>query len=399
MLTEHLEFVPERDQAIFAALPAAPAVFVLRGEEGSEPYVSKTADLCRRLMRLLSPPAEGSKRLNLRSRVRAVEYTPTGSDFESGLVLYKLLRQIFPGKYRERLKLRPAPLVRLNLDNPWPRAYVTRRLGKVTGKSVYYGPFPSRTAAERYLNDSLDFFKTRRCDFDLNPDPAFPGCIYSEMKMCLAPCFRGCSDEEYVREVERVEAYLGSGGRSLERELEQEREQASADLQFEQAAALHARLEKIRPVSHGLPEIVRPLERLRGVIVQPAAEAEAVALFRVEGGRIADAVSFPIAQQHGRGQSVESRLEAVLAEIPPLPPASAQEVMEHLALLRRWYYRKHKVGEIFLEDENGRLPLRRLVRGVSRVYRGERAEVDPIEAKAREYWLARTREQQDPGGQ
>jgi excinuclease ABC subunit C len=49
------------------------------------------------------------------------------------------------------------------------------------------------------MNDSLDFFKMRRCVDDLHPDPAFPGCIYSEMKMCLAPCFKGCSDEESRR--------------------------------------------------------------------------------------------------------------------------------------------------------------------------------------------------------
>ena len=64
--------------------------------------------------------------------------------------------------------------------------------------ALYYGPFVSRIAAEKFMNDSLDFFKMRRCVDDLHPDPKFPGCIYSEMKMCLAPCFKGCTDEEYA---------------------------------------------------------------------------------------------------------------------------------------------------------------------------------------------------------
>ena len=59
----------------------------------------------------------------------------------------------------------------------------------------------------------------RRCIEDLRPDPAFPGCIYSEMKMCLAPCFKGCSDEEYAEEVGRVQAYLDTKGESLVREI------------------------------------------------------------------------------------------------------------------------------------------------------------------------------------
>ena len=59
----------------------------------------------------------------------------------------------------------------------------------------------------------------RRCVDDLHPDPAFPGCIYSEMKMCLAPCFKGCTDDDYHAEVARVQAYFDSAGDSLVREI------------------------------------------------------------------------------------------------------------------------------------------------------------------------------------
>ena len=60
----------------------------------------------------------------------------------------------------------------------------------------------------------------RRCVDDLHPDPAFPGCIYSEMKMCLAPCFKGCTDEEYAAEVARVQDFFENAGQSLGREIE-----------------------------------------------------------------------------------------------------------------------------------------------------------------------------------
>ena len=100
MLTERIEFQAGRDAEIFSAVPAAPAVFLLRGADpASEPYVSKTANLRRRLKRLLSLPEERSKRLNLRDRVRIIEYTSTGSDFESGFVLYRILREVFPKTY------------------------------------------------------------------------------------------------------------------------------------------------------------------------------------------------------------------------------------------------------------------------------------------------------------
>jgi excinuclease ABC subunit C len=374
VLTERAEFRPDRDHEIFSTIPPSPAVFLLGGEDPqSEPYVSKTANLRRRLQRLLAPPEGASKRLNLRERVRSIAYSRTGSDFESGFLLYQLLRATFPANYSARLRFRFAPLLKMHLENEYPRASITTRLGRLNGKSLYYGPFPSRAVAEKFASDSLDFFKMRRCVDDLHPDPEFPGCIYSEMKMCLAPCFKGCSDEEYRSEVARVQAFCDSSGFSLVREISTERDQASTNLDFENAANHHARLEKLKPVLGQLPELVRRIDRLAGMMVQPSATAESVALFRVEAGRISGPVTFSIpSSQHTKSQSMESRIEEALSSHPVRNAQSALETMEHLAILKRWYYRSSRVGEIFLADNKGELPLRRLVRGISRVYRGEK---------------------------
>jgi excinuclease ABC subunit C len=381
VLTERLEFVAERDAETFAAVPATPAVFLLRGsEQHSEPYISKTANLRRRLRRLLGPMEGRTRKLNLRDRIRWIEYTLTGSEFESGFLLYKLLRATFPKTYGDRLRFRFAPLVKMHLENEYPRASITTRLGRLHRGSLYYGPFLSRAAAEKFMNDSLDFFKMRRCVDDLDPDPRFPGCIYSEMKMCLAPCFKGCSDEEYKQEVGRVQDYFDSGGESLVRQLSAQREAASANLEFENAAALHARIEKLKPVLGQQPEIVRRLDRMRAVMIQPWAAAEAVVFYRIEAGCISGPIAFPIpSTEPAKSRSMESRVEEALDSLPPARAKSALETMEHLALFKRWYYRSRRIGEVFFADDRGVLPLRRLVRGISRVYRGEHPETTAIE--------------------
>jgi excinuclease ABC subunit C len=376
VLLRRLEFVPAHDAEALAAVPAAPAVFLLRGPDAqSEPYATKTANLRRRLQRLLGAAPDRSKRLNLREHIRWIEYAPTGSDFEASFLLYRLLRPIFPKTYAARLRLRFAPLVKLHLGNQYPRASITTRLGPMDGRASYYGPFASRLAAERFASDSLDFFKMRRCVEDLHPDPEFPGCIYSEMKMCLAPCFKGCSDEQYHTEVGRVQAYFDSAGRSLVREISARRDQASATLEFESAAAHHAQLEKLKPVLAQLPEIVQRIDRLAGVIVQPSAAPASVALFLISAGRISGPLDFPIqSPEHAKSQSMESRVEGALAAMPAPEVRTAVEAMEHLALLKRWYYRSRRTGEAFFADEKGTLPMRRIVRGISRVYRGESPE-------------------------
>jgi excinuclease ABC subunit C len=407
VLPRVLEFTPERDAEIFAAAPSAPAVFLLRGSDPqAEPYVSKTANLRRRLLRLLGRPEERSRKLNLRDRVARIEYAPTGSDFESTFLLYQVLRQAFPRAYQDRLRLRPAPLVRFHLDNRFPRVSVTIHLTGARAGSQFYGPFPSRAAAEKFANDALDFFKLRRCVEELDPNPSHPGCVYSEMKMCLAPCFQGCTDEQYAAETARVEAFFDTGGQSLVREIAAARDQASAGLEFENAAALHAQLDKLKPLLAQLPEIVHRLDHLAGLMIQPSAEPEAVTFFRLERGCLSAPITFSLktAPESGKVHSMEARIQEVLGRGAELPhpsqnqarvghpgACSQQETLEHLAILKRWYYRTAKVGEIFFADDKGELPMRRVVRGVSRVFKGEQVAPDLSET-ARDYWVNRGKE-------
>ncbi len=394
---QRIEFAPDRDTELFAAVPASAAVFLLRGQdEASEPYISKTSNLRRRLQRLLGFAEGQTRKLNLRERVRSVEWAATGSDFEASFLLYQKLRHEFPKTYDKRLRLRFAPLVKLILDNPYPRATVTTRIAAVKGNAQYFGPFATRVAAEKFANDALDLFKMRRCVDDLHPDPQFPGCIYSEMKMCLAPCFQGCTDEEYAAEVGRVQQFFETNGQSLVREIERQRDEASTNLDFEAAAAMHTRLEKVKAAAAQLPEIVRRLDELNGVMVQPSAEPGAVALFKIVAGRICEPVALNVGQPAGaahltsRPQSMESRITEALAGVEAPKLRSALEWMEHLALLKRWYYRTVKIGELFL-TENGELPMRRVVRGVSRVFRGEKPAGDLSET-AGDYWRFRAGE-------
>jgi len=411
-LREHLEFRPaadvsageaERERQLFAGLPAAPAVFCLRAEDLSlDPYVGKTVNLRRRMLRLLGPAQGASRLLNLRERARILEYSAVGSDFEAQLVLYRLLREAFPQTYQQRLRLRPAPLLKLILENPYPRITVTGRITSLRGRNLYFGPFATRAQAEQIANDALDFFLLRRCTDDLHPDPAFPGCPYSEMKMCLAPCFKGCTDERYAEETGHVERFFSSRGSSLRQELGRARDAASEELDFERAAGVHAKLEKLARLRSQMPDIVRRLDQLNGVMIQRSALPDSVALFRISGGCLAEPIQLAVgaratveenraAAESKAPASMESRIAAALALAPAASPSSAQEWMEHLALLKRWYYRSGKTGEVFFTDESGALPMRRVVRAVSRVFKGEKPQADLSET-AGEYWVLRAKE-------
>lgn len=194
--------------------------------------------------------------------------------------------------------------------------------------------------------------------------------------MCLAPCFKGCTDEEYAREVQRVKTFFDSSGESLLREFSDQREAASANLAFEDAAAIHARVEKLKPIVSQLPEVVRCLDQLSSLMIQPSHISGAVSFFRIDSGRIAGPIPFSIQPaEHAKSQSMEARVQETLKTLPPTNTKSTLETMEHIAILKRWYYRGTRFGEIFFADAHGELPMRRVVRGISRVLRGERPEL------------------------
>jgi len=426
------------DRCFFDAFPRAPAVFALFFDDAgkAQPYLSRTADLHRRLVRLLgrrepggpsasaptvdatntpsppgTPPRRRSIMLNLRGVTRRISYQPVGSSFEAQWLLYQLNKSYYPQAYRLRLRLRPPALLKVNLRNRFPRCYPTRRPSN--DGSLYYGPFPSRVAAERFAAEFLDLFKIRRCVEDLNPDPSHPGCIYSQMQMCLAPCFQGCTDREYQQELQRVTSFLDSEGQSLVRILQAEREQASEQLEFEQAAKTHRRIEKVHEVLRLKPGLARNLSDLHALILQHGAEPKSVAFFRIVAGELRGPASLLLDENVASPVPLDQQLRDLLATLAPpepgvgsrepgvaekdaqpgallresriqspAPTAGASATMgtnettetkmparlaklppwEHLALLARWYYSSFREGELVMLPPNRNIPHARLIR-------------------------------------
>ena len=355
--------------SFLAALPTSPAVFALwpatEPHRTSQPYLGRSRNLRHRLGRLLAPPRPGLRRLNLHEFTRRVDYQCVGSGFEASWLTYQLNRAYYRRTYRQRLRLKPPALLKVNLANRFPRCYPTTRLA--LDGSLYYGPFPSRAEAERYAGEVLDFFKIRRCVEDLNPDPSHPGCIYSQMRMCMAPCFAGCTDEEYQQELARSVAFLDSEGTSLVRELETERTHAADALDFEQAARFHQRLEKVNDVRRRRPDLAGRVSDLHAVIVQRGAEASSVVFFRVWRGHLQGPVSLSFDEKVASPVPLDRQIQDALSSLAPSASISNLECSplphwEHLSILSRWYYSSFREGEFVPLKRPDEIPHAKLIR-------------------------------------
>ncbi len=421
MLAQTLPFDPTNPAPTLSALPEKPGIFALFGTDPkAEPYLARTTNIRRRLKRFLDAKPTQTKRLRLTERVARIEYTATGSDFESMLALYTATHQAFGERARKRLHLYAPYFLRMTVKNRYPRVYVTNTITKAAAENLY-GPFPSRAAAERFCDEALNLFLLRRCYPDLDPDPTFPGCVYSEMKMCLAPCFKGCTDERYAEEAAKVEAFLATRGQSMLDELAKDRDVASEGLDFEKAAALHARIQKVEAVAALASEAVHPLGQLRAIIIQPSSEPGRVSLFQLNAGVLTGPALYDtfgmrlhneqsgssslythpyaleaVPLQEGQASSsptaaataskaktskdaprdvLEQRFTEAMAQLGLTQPKSrpdTQTTADHLSLFTRWYDRSEakRVGEAIFYKPDDPLPSKSILRAISRVYRG-----------------------------
>lgn len=412
LLARAVSFDPEDRAAALDPLPEGCGVFALFAEDAkAEPYLAKASHLRRRLQRFLHPTPSQPRRLQLAERIRRIEFTLTGSDFASDLVFYDVataIEKIYGDSTRsaaKRLRLHPAAFLKLGMDNRFPRAVVSTKLSR-TQAAQPVGPFPSKAAAERYLEEVLNLFLLRRCVENLEPNPAHPGCVYSEMKKCLAPCYGGCTEERYQEEAQAVEQFLLTRGKSLLEQIDRERKAASEQLEFEQAAALHQRYLKAEAVAAQMPEAARALSSLSGIIIQPGSSLEHVELFGLTRGVLTGPVEYstvgmrlhnelsgssslytqpmalqpvPLVEGDGSGTVVvelsrdilTARLDEalLLLETHKRAPVSTKQLQDHLSLFARWFYRPQnkRIGEVIFVGPDGQVARKPLLRAISRV--------------------------------
>jgi excinuclease UvrABC nuclease subunit len=191
------------------------------------------------------------------------------------------------------------------------------------------------------------------------------------MKMCLAPCFAGCTKEEYDVEVQRLVQFLETSGGSMRSAIEEEREKASDQLDFERAAALHKKVEKLDEVLRGRPELTGRIQDLDAVILQRAAEEQTIGVYRVSAGRLAEPFFLRFAEIASQPRSAEQILRE---QLESKSPAASGDLGEHLWLVARWFYSNPREGEIFFHEKDW--PYRRILRACSRLLAPKTSEID-----------------------
>jgi hypothetical protein len=359
------------DAAIVDALAAIPESYGIYAfsVSGNLPHLSWSINLNRRLRRLLIPSGKGKSALlaAYREKVDCIDCWPAGSRLEISLLMYQLARNYYPGDYRKRLRLRLPWFVRLTGD-PFPRLEIVNRLSR--NSTAAFGPFSSRDLAQRYEQEVLGLFQIRRCTETLAPHAGHPGCIYGEMNQCLRPCQCAVTAEEYASEAERVAGFLSSNGKSLLTVLSAARERASAELDFEQAAQLHKRLEKVGAAAGCRDPVVTAVEELNGVALTRGIGKLHFRLWPMVHGFWQEPVDLDVSTAESQAKSLDREIRESIGESLATVQTAGNRA-EQLAIFSRWYYSSWRDGHWFAFRKLEDLNYRRLVREVSNMAKSE----------------------------
>ena len=361
---------PQIAEAI-ASLPESRGVYSVYLPGNPAPHLGWSINLRRRLTRLLLPSYTVGEFAVARhfQKATSVSCWPAGSRLEASLLLYQITRRHFPEDYLKRLRLRLPWFLALDTYDPFPRLETVNRPRR--RHTVAYGPFFSRDLAQHHQQEIEGLFQVRRCTETLAPSPEHPGCIYGEMNQCLRPCQCAVSQDEYANEVARLDEFLSTNGKTATAALTTARERAAFELDFEQAAQLHKRLEKVSSAAASRDNVIAPLDKFNGIALTRGIADQECRLWPMLGGYWQNPLILQFSTMEPGARSLDQELREKLAAAlaAPSDPPTGQHRVEHLAVFSRWYYSSWRDGHWFPFAGIADLNYRRLVREISNLSR------------------------------
>ncbi|GLQ06248.1 excinuclease ABC subunit UvrC [Sneathiella chinensis] len=220
-------------------LPSSPGVYRMIDAQENILYVGKAKNLKKRVSSYTKSVGQSTRIMRMVSLTRSMEFVSTHTEVEALLLEANLIKKLKP---RYNIILRDDksfPYILITGDHDWPQ--ITKHRGSRSRKGEYFGPFASAGAVNETLAAFQRLFPLRSCsdsDFQNRTRP----CLQYQIKRCSAPCVGRISPEDYATIVEEARAFLSGKSHAIQERLAERMQQASDDLDFEQAAVFRDRL-------------------------------------------------------------------------------------------------------------------------------------------------------------
>ena len=232
-------------------LDKVPGVYLMKDAAGVVIYVGKASVLPNRVASYFVPSADhGPKKQPMLALIDDFDVIPCEGEWEALLTENRLIKDIHP-RFNARLTDdKTFPYLVVTLRDDFPGVFITRDLTNEAYRGAKtFGPFTSVYALRESVSILQKVFKFRTCHLEISAEDErrrfFRPCLLYPIKQCTAPCGDKISKAAYRADIDRFIRFLESKRSVMLRELERDMLAASADLRFEEAAALRDQIKAI----------------------------------------------------------------------------------------------------------------------------------------------------------
>lgn len=216
-------------------LPAKPGVYIMHDRDDAIIYVGKAISLRNRVRSYFRESTNKSPKIEkMVTKIARFEYIVTDSELEALVLENNLIKEHNP-KYNTMLKDdKTYPYIKVTMGEDFPRVLFSRQMKK--DKSRYFGPFTSAFAVKDTIELINKLYKLRTCNRVLPRDIGLERpCLNYHIGQCMAPCQEYVTKEEYRAQVEQALDFLNGNFAPILNSLKQKMEEASENLEFEDA--------------------------------------------------------------------------------------------------------------------------------------------------------------------
>ncbi len=215
-------------------LPESPGVYLHKDKLGQVIYVGKAVSLKRRVSQYFqSSKKQDPKVRAMVSHIAEFEYITCKTEMEALILECNLIKKYEP-KYNVLLRDdKTYPYIKVTMNEPYPRVLKTRLVSK--DGSRYFGPYSDARSVNITVELLSKIFSLKRCSSKEFPE-GFKPCLNYHINECVGVCTGNVPREEYLKSIEKILSFLSGKQKPLIQNLTEKMNEASEELNFEEAA-------------------------------------------------------------------------------------------------------------------------------------------------------------------
>ncbi|OLE15113.1 MAG: excinuclease ABC subunit C [Gemmatimonas sp. 13_1_20CM_3_60_15] len=277
--------VPDAVATKLPHLPDGPGVYLWKGRDGTTLYVGKAKRLRSRVRSYFSDDRlESVKTSHLVRLIADLETIVVPTEAHALILEANLIKEYQP---RFNIALRDDksyPYIKVTVQEPFPRVFVTRRLEDDGAK--YFGPYTDVGAMRRALNVVKKIFTVRSCNYDMPAQMPERPCLDYYIKRCKAPCILAQTQHDYRAMIDEVVLFLSGRPDEVVKRVQDRMQLASQQLDFERAAELRDVMQHLERMEE--PTIVMEVEGADRDVIGYARDGDdaCVTVLRIRSGKL-----------------------------------------------------------------------------------------------------------------